>query len=68
MKMFLLKDLSEDCVDGVIIAKVSTKEDIENAISHAKENPFYEWEDLLNALPNDCILYDKWNDLEAVYY
>lgn len=69
MRVILLKDLDEGCVDGVIIANVSTTEDIENAISKAKENnPFYEWDDLINALPDDCVLYDKWGNLETVYY
>lgn len=69
MKVILLKDLDEGCVDAVIIASVSTTEDIENAISKAKENnPFYEWDDLLNALPNDCMLFDKWSNLEEIYY
>jgi hypothetical protein len=68
MKVILLKDLSEDCVDAVIVANTSTTEDIENAISKAKENPDYQWDDLLKSLPSDCILYDKWNDLETVYY
>lgn len=68
MKIFLLQDLCEDCVDAVIVANVSTKEDIENAINKAKENPDYQWDDLLEALPNDCVLYDKWNGVEVVYY
>lgn len=68
MKVILLKDLAEDCVDAVIIASVSTTEDIEKAISKAKENPDYQWDDLLEVLPDDCMLYDKWNSLEIVYY
>ena len=68
MRIILLKDLSSGFVDGVIVADVSTTGDIENAISKAKENPDYTWEDLCEALPDDCILYDRWNDLETVYY
>lgn len=68
MKIILLKDLSENCVDGVIVADVSTTEDIEKAISKAKENPDYAWEDLCEVLPDDCTLYDRWNDLKIVYY
>lgn len=35
-RIYFLKDMSEDCVDAVIITKKSTKEDIENAIVEAK--------------------------------
>ena len=36
-RIYFLKDMSEDCVDAVIITKKSTKEDIENAIVEAKQ-------------------------------
>lgn len=65
---FFLKDLAEGCVDAVIIAKTSTAEDIKEAIMKAKENPEYKWEDLVNALPDDCEIVDKWSGIEEIYY
>ena len=35
-KIFFLKDLCDDCVDAIIIASTSTKEEIENSIANAK--------------------------------
>lgn len=67
MNIYFLKDMSEDCVDAVIIAKKSTKKDIEKAIKKAKQNDKYIWEDILNELPNDCEIYDRWNS-EIVWY
>ena len=67
-KIFLLKDLSEDSVDAVIIAETSTEEEIESAICKAKEKDDYQWEDLVEALPDDCQIYDKWADLKNIYY
>lgn len=65
---FFLKDLAEGCVDAVIIAKTSTAEDIKEAIMKAKENPEYQWEDLVNTLPDDCEIVDKWSGIEEIYY
>lgn len=69
MRVILLKDLSEDCTDAVIIAETSTVKDIELAIQKMKENTLYpEWDDYVNCLPFDCVVYDKWGSLEEVYY
>ena len=69
MNVILLKDLSEDCVDAVIIAETSTTKDIDLAIKEMKENTLYpEWDDYVNCLPSDCVLYDRWGSLEEVYY
>lgn len=67
MNIYFLKDMSEDCVDAVIIAKKSTKKDIEKAIKKAKQNDEYIWEDILKELPNDCEIYDRWNS-EIIWY
>jgi hypothetical protein len=67
MIVYFLKDTVEDCVDAVIIAETSTKEDIENAIDKSKEIPDYTWEDLIEALPDDCVVYDRWNN-DVVWY
>lgn len=66
-KVYFLKDLEENCVDAVIIAETSTSEDIRNAIYKLKEKEGYTWHDLLQSLPSDCILYDKWHS-ESIYY
>ena len=68
MKAIFLKDLSECCVDAVIIAETSAKEDIQEAINTMKaEKSEHQWEDLLEALPDDCTVYDRWGS-EEVYY
>ena len=67
MSIYFLKDLSEGCVDAVIIAKSSTKEDIENAISEAKKNDGYIWDDIKENLPGDCEVHDRWSN-EEIYY
>lgn len=66
-KVYFLKDLGEDCVDAVIIATTSTLEEIQDAIYKAKENDDYTWDDLVDALPDDCEIYNKWNS-EVIYY
>ena len=66
-RVYFLKDLSENCVDAVIIATKSTKEDIEKAIKKAKKIKYYTWDDLVAALPNDCEICDRWSH-EVVYY
>ena len=69
MNVVLLKDLSEDCVDAVIIAETSTAKDIERNLKKMRRNiEFPEWDDYVNCLPQDCVLYDKWGSLEEVYY
>lgn len=67
--MFLLKDLSDGSVDAVIVSKTSTKEEIEDAIIAAKQKDGYDWNDIIEALPNDCECYDIWSsNLEKIYY
>ena len=69
MKVILLKDLAEDCVDAVIITETSTANDIELCLKRMRNNiEFPEWDDYVNCLPSDCVLYDKWGSLEEVYY
>ena len=45
----------------------STKEEIESAIDKAKEIDAYTWDDILEALPSDCEIYDRWNN-DMIYY
>lgn len=72
MKVFLLKDLSKDCVDAVIISKNDnmTAQEIQDSINKTKEQYEYDWqwEDIVNSLPKDCEIYDIWKDLETVVY
>lgn len=67
-KVYFLKDLEEDCVDAVIVATTSTLEDIKNAIYKAKELDDYTWEDLIESLPDDCEIYDYWNNEDKTIY
>lgn len=72
MKLFLLKDLYGDCVDAVIVAKNDniTAEEIQNSIDETKEKygGDWQWDNIVNGLPKDCEIYDKWGDLETVTY
>lgn len=69
MNVILLKDLGENCADAVIITETSTANDIDLAIKEMKENTLYpEWDDYVNCLPIDCVVYDRWGSLEEVYY
>lgn len=66
MKVFLLKDLCEDCVDAVIISKNDnmTAENIQKNIDKMKEQKEYDWqwEDIVESLPQDCEIYTRWQD------
>lgn len=66
-RVYFLKEISEGCIDAVIIATKSTKKEIEKAISKAKRNNAYTWDDIVEALPDDCEIYDKWNEEEICY-
>ena len=68
LKVVFLKDLEENSIDGVIIAEKSSVEDIQEAIDKVKENvEYYDWEDIEQALPDDCKL--LWvNNSEVVDY
>lgn len=67
MNIILLKDREEDVVDTVIISMASTGQEVHDAITRAKENEDYQWEDLIKALPEDCRVYDA-GFFEEVYY
>lgn len=69
MNIVLLKDLEENNVDAVILAKISTADEIQLCIDRMKkDNDMYDFEDLLNCLPKDCDVYHRWEILEEVYY
>ena len=66
MKIYFLKDLCEDCVDAVIISKNDnmTAENIQKNIDKMKKQKEYDWqwEDIVESLPQDCEIYDRWQD------
>lgn len=68
MKVFLLKDLCEDCVDAVIISKndnITAKEIQENIDKMKQEKKYdWQWEDIEESLPENCEIYSRWQDLE----
>lgn len=68
MKVFLLKDLCEDCVDAVIISKndnITAKEIQENIDKMKQEKKYdWQWEDIEESLPENCEIYRRWQDLE----
>ena len=69
MNVILLKDLCDGYTDAVIVAETSTAKDIDLALKKMRENNLYpEWDDYVNCLPKDCIVYDRWGSLEEVYY
>lgn len=72
MKKFItiLKDLSEDSVDAIIISTKTTSEQIQECIDKAKSDNdgSWEWNDIVEALPSDCTVYDRWNADGTVIY
>ena len=72
MKIYFLKDLCEDCIDAVIIAKNDniTAENIQKNIDKMKEQKEYDWqwEDIVESLPQGCEIYDRWQNNELITY
>lgn len=72
MKIFLLKDLCEDCVDAVIISQNNniTAQEIQESINNTKAKNLHDWtwEDIVDNLPQCCEIYDRWQDLETITY
>ena len=68
-KYVVLRDLCEDTVDAVILYETSTVEEIQNCIDNMKEStPDYTWDDLVDCLPADCVVYQTCCGTEKVYY
>ena len=67
MKVIFLQDVSDATIDAVIITKTSSKEDVQKAINKAREIEYYNMDDVVQALPKDCEVYDRWSN-EIVYY
>lgn len=73
MNIVLLKDLEENNVDAVIVAETSTTEEIKSSIKKMRidfwaKDEDWEWDDLLECLPKDCTVYDRWGKLGEIYY
>ena len=72
MKVYFLKDLSEDYIDAVIISKDDniTAKDIQKNIDKMKGQKEYDWQwvDIVNCLPQGCEIYDRWQYDEFITY
>ena len=72
MKIYFLKDLCEDCIDAVIIAKNDniTAKEIQESIDKMKEQNKcdWQWEDIVESLPQGCEIYDRWQNNETITY
>ena len=67
--VYFLKDMQEGSVDAIIIATESTAEEVQEIINNMKEkNDYYSWDDLVECLPADCEIYDRWGNNGEIYY
>ena len=72
--IYLLRDMSNRSVDGIIISQSSTKQDIEDAIYAAKEIAEecgeYTWNTIIEKLPKDCEIFDAYDNttVQSIYY
>ena len=70
MNITFLKDMNNNYfVDAVIISKVSTEKEIQEAIDKIKEKGLenYNYKNLTEFLPRDCKVYDILNNGIAYY-
>lgn len=69
MNVIFLMDMTENEVDGVIIAETTTSEEIESCIQKVKSEHDGEWttDDIAENLPCDCEMYLRSSN-EAVWY
>lgn len=58
MNVIILKDMSLDMVDAVIVSEQTTREDIQKIIDKTRSRNVY---DVEKELPNDCQIVDRWN-------
>ena len=67
--VYLLHDVIDDRVDGVIISNGTETDEIDKIIGRVKEAKSGEWtiDDIKEALPNDCTLYYQ-NECGIVLY
>lgn len=66
---YFLRDISDNLVDAVITSTTSTAKDITESINKVKENDDYDWHNIIDSLPADCEIYDRWsNNIQNIYY
>lgn len=72
MIVSLLKDAESHEVDAVIVSYETTPKEIQEIIDRVKAEKEYDYQfdDLKDALPKDCTMFEKWNELidHSVYY
>ena len=67
--IILLKSLSDDDVNAIIISETTSGDDIQKIIDEVKaENEEWQCDDILNRLPCDCKVYVTWGCTETVYW
>lgn len=66
LNVYFLKDIEEGCVDAVIITTHS-KIEVQEILNEVREMEDFEWSDIVNALSNDCMMFDRWSN-ESIYY
>jgi hypothetical protein len=67
--IILLKSLSDNDVNAIIISETTSGDDIQKIIDEVKsENEEWQCDDILNRLPDDCEVYVTWGCTETVYW
>jgi len=69
MNMILLKDLSSDRLDAVIMTQTTTADEIQKIIDEVKGNKIdWEVDDVYDVLPGDCQIYTADFSSETIYW
>jgi len=67
--IILLKSLSNDDVNVIIISETTSGDDIQKIIDEVKaENEEWQCDDVLDRLPDDCKAYTTWGCTETIYW
>lgn len=66
--VYFLRDIDDNSINAVIISSY-LKEEIQDIIDNVKREleGKWCWEDIIKALPQDCMVFSKW-DYESIYY
>lgn len=70
MNIIFMKELYTNKIDGIIITKTTTKDEVQRIINKVKADmpDDYTFDDIKEQLPSDCKVYCQWEDIEEVYY
>lgn len=70
MNVIFMKELYTNNIDGIIIAKTTTKDEVQRIIDKVKADmpDDYTFDDIKEQLPSDCKVLCQWKDIEEVYY